>query len=183
MRSTGILAFTLLALPALPAWAFSQGSPICEVNSLPLLEMSTSLADPPPQGWVLQAPSRFVPGASISVRIQHPDPTRRVRGVLLWARSGPFSGAGRFEVGDGTRWQYIPAPASCGEWAISHVDAQPKPQSMLAFSWTTSEALPVILRAFVIEDCVAPQGCRDQQALTPVLQLQPALFIDGFEPP
>lgn len=183
MRSILLTGLGLLTFASTPVRAFSQGSPICEVNTLPLVEMSPTLADPPPQGWVLQGPMRFVPGSPITIRIAHPDPTRRVRGVLLWARSGPFQGAGRFEVGDGSRWQYIPAPADCGEWAVSHVDAQPKPQSTLSFQWRADASLPTILRAFLVEDCSAPEGCRDQQALTPVLQLQPALFVDGFETP
>ena len=170
----------LLCLCA-PAWGFSQGSPVCEVNSLPLVEMSPTLADPPPVGWTLQAPLRYVPGTPITVALRHPDPGRRVRGVLLWARSGPLQGAGRFDTGSGDLWQYIPAAAGCGQWAISHVDATPKAQTLLRFRWTADAALPTILRAFLIEDCSAAQGCRDQQALTPVLQLQPALFIDGFE--
>jgi hypothetical protein len=181
MSSRPLFCLVLCLLAPAPAHAFSQGSPICEVNSLPLIEMSPTLADPAPQGWTLQAPPRFMPGAAVSVRITHPDAARRVRGVLLWSRSGPFAGAGRFEVGNGDLWQYIPAPADCGQWALSHVDAQPKPQAVLQFQWTGADAIPVILRAFLIEDCAAAQGCRDQQALTPVLQLQPALFFDGFE--
>lgn len=161
--------------------AFSAGSPICEVNILPLTEMSPTLADPAPFGWELRSSSVvYVAGQPIALRVRHPDPSKRVRGVLLFAKSGPFTGAGRFELPPG--YQYIPAPASCGEWAISHTNSAPKEQEDLQFEWQPGSDGTVIVRAFLIEDCAAPNGgCRDQQALTQVLVLQQALFVDGFE--
>lgn len=165
------------------ALAFSQGSPICEVNGLPLVEMSPTLANPAPAGWVLEAAERYLPGRPLGLRLRNTlDPERRARGVLLWAKSGPISGSGSFTLpGDG-RWQYVPAPANCGTWALSHADAQPKNQTELYFEWTSGDpALPTLLRAFIVEDCGAPGGCRDQQALTPILVTQPGFFFDGFE--
>jgi hypothetical protein len=167
-------------LPGL-ACANSQGSPICEVNTLPLIEMSPTLANPAPQGWTLIAPARFFPGRAVELRLAHPDPQRRARGVLIWAKAGQFEGAGSFALPANGRWAYIPAPALCGTWAISHTDNQPKSLDALVFQWTGSGAQGVILRAFIIEDCSHPAGCRDQQALTPIVFLEAGLFADGFE--
>jgi hypothetical protein len=161
--------------------ANSQGSPICEVNALPLIEMSPTLATPAPQGWTLVAPARFIPGQPVELRLAHPDPQRRARGVLIWAKAGQFAGAGSFALPANGRWAYIPAPANCGTWAISHTDNQPKSLDQLVFHWTGSGAQGVILRAFIIEDCSHPAGCRDQQALTPIAFLEAGLFADSFE--
>jgi len=177
------LRLLLLATCGLPleALANSQGSPICEVNALPLVPMSPTLANPPPQGWTLQAPARFLPGTPIQLRLHHPDPSRRARGVLIWAKAGIAAGAGTFSVpGDG-RWSYIPAPAACGTWALSHTDSQPKTQDQLVFEWTGDGDGSVVVRAFLIEDCSHPAGCRDQQALTPVVLIEAGLFANGFE--
>lgn len=171
----------LLTLPT--ASAFSQGSPICEVNGLPLVEMSPTLANPPPQGWALDVPTRFIPGQPLHVRVRHPDPQRRARGVLIWAKAGANLGAGSFAVPGNGRWAHIPAPAECGTWALSHTDNLPKPLAELSFQWTGSGSQGVILRAFIIEDCSNPAGCRDQQALTPIVFMEAGLFADGFEPP
>lgn len=180
--SASLLLATLALLPQRQADAFAAGSPICEVQTLPLVEMSPTLADPPPFGWSLQIPvSAYVPGRPLPLRIRHPDPGKRVRGVLLFAKSGPFSGAGSFSLPP-QGYQYIPAPAQCGQWAISHSDSDPKEQAELLFEWTGQAQGTVILRAFLIEDCALPSGgCRDQQALTEVVVLLEALFVDGFE--
>lgn len=186
-RRASLLACCALTLATLltplAALAFSQGAPICEVNTLPLIEMSPTLANPAPEGWTLVVPERFALGRPLLIQLRNADPTRRARGVLLWAKSGPATGAGSFALPGNGRWQHIPAPANCGLWAISHTDNQPKLQSELSFEWVSVEYSSAILRAFVIEDCSAPQGCRDQQALTPITLVQPALFFDGFEPP
>ena len=176
------LAVAALLAP-LATLAFSQGAPICEVNTLPLIEMSPTLANPAPEGWTLAVPERFALGRPVLIQLRNTDPTRRARGVLLWAKSGPATGAGSFALPGNGRWQHIPAPANCGLWAISHTDNQPKSQAELSFEWVSVDYSSAILRAFVIEDCSAPQGCRDQQALTPITLVQPALFFDGFEPP
>lgn len=165
----------------LQAMGFSQGAPICEVNGLPLVEMSPTLASPAPQGWSLQVPrSIYMADRPLQVRLAHSQADKRARGVLLWAKSGQFSGAGQF-LADTELFQYIPAPAECGLWAISHTSAAPKPLDQLAFWWMAPESGAVIMRAFIIEDCAAPQGCRAHQALTPLLVLEPRLFFDTFE--
>lgn len=172
-----------IALAPATLEAFSLGSPICEVNSLPLVEMSPTLADPPPTGWSIEVRPWYVPGQSQSVRIRNLDPAREVRGVLLWAKSGPSTGAGSFALDRAGRYQHIPAPAPCGQWALSHTSAAVKSQSDLVFDWTPpASGGTVILRAFLIEDCGQPSGgCRSHQALTPVTVLVEALFVDGFE--
>jgi hypothetical protein len=136
MRSWAcVLGISLL--PGL-ACANSQGSPICEVNALPLIEMSPTLANPAPQGWTLTAPARFFPGRTVELRLAHPDPQRRARGVLIWAKAGQFEGAGSFALPANGRWAYIPAPANCGTWAMSHTDNQPKSLNELVFQWTAA---------------------------------------------
>ncbi|SDD43612.1 hypothetical protein [Aquimonas voraii] len=177
---TGLIA--LLGLGACESRANSQGSPICEVNSLPLVPMSPTLASPPPQGWTLVAPARFYPGLPLQLRLQHPDPLRRARGVLLWAKANASQGAGSFTVPGNGRWAYIPAPATCGTWALSHTDNQAKTQAELVFEWTGEASPSAILRAFLIEDCNNPAGCRDQQALTQIVFLEAGVFANGFEP-
>lgn len=179
--ATPIALFIALAPAVLEA--FSLGSPICEVNSLPLVEMSPTLADPPPTGWTIDVRPWYVPGQGQQLRIRNLDPGREVRGVLLWAKSGPSSGAGSFALDRAGRYQHIPAPAQCGEWALSHTSAAVKSQPDLVFDWTPpASGGTVILRAFLIEDCGQPSGgCRSHQALTPVTVLAEALFVDGFE--
>jgi hypothetical protein len=175
-----LLMLTPMLAPAL-AQAFSQGSPICEVNGLPLQEMSPTLASPPPAGWKLRVPgAAYMAERPLRVRITHPNPAVRARGILLWAKAGPFSGAGHF-LADTGMFQYVPAPADCGLWALSHTDAEPKPLADLGFWWLPPASGVVVMRAFVIQDCDAPAGCRDQQALTPLLVLEPKLFFDSFE--
>ena len=186
-RAQGRLALlagliTLLALGACESRANSQGSPICEVNSLPLVPMSPTIANPPPQGWTLVAPARFYPGQPLQLRLRHPDPLRRARGVLIWAKANASQGAGSFALPANGRWAYIPAPATCGTWALSHTDSQAKAQDALVFEWTGDASPSAILRAFLIEDCNNPAGCRDQQALTQIVLIQAGLFANGFEP-
>jgi len=162
------------------ATAFSQGSPICEVNNLPLVEMSPTLANPPPDGWFLDVRrSEYMPGRPVRVKVANADPERRARGVLLWARA-QVGGGGQFLV-DTDLFQYVPAPASCGLWAVTHTSAEPKPLDELGFWWLPPDDGSILLRAFIIEDCDAPQGCRDQQALTPLLVMTPTLYFNGFE--
>ena len=164
-----------------PASAFSLGAPICEVNTLPLVEMSSTLASPPPTGWVLQSRAWYQPGQPQILRVRNSvDAQRRVRGVLIWAKASQFIGAGSFAVGP--LYQYIPAPAVCGQWALSHNSATPKTQDELEFTWTAPESGTPILRAFLIEDCGLASGdCRSYQALTPVKALYEAVFVDGLE--
>ena len=163
------------------AGAFSLGAPICEVNTLPLVEMSSTLASPPPTGWVLQTRAYYQPGQPQTLRVRNNvDALRRVRGVLIWAKASQFTGAGSFAVG--SLYQYIPAPAECGQWALSHNSATPKTQAELEFTWTAPESGTPILRAFLIEDCGLASGdCRSWQALTPVKALYEAVFVDGLE--
>lgn len=177
-RAACLAAASLLAPPA---FGNSQGSPICEVNSLPLVEMSPTLANPAPQGWTLESPSRFFAGQPVQLRLRHPDSQRRARGVLIWAKAGPTAGAGSFSVPENGRWDYIPLPTDCGTWALSHTDSLPKSLNELVFEWTGDSGPSAILRAFIIEDCSSPSGCRDQQALTPIVFIEAGLFADGFE--
>lgn len=166
------------------AAAFSQGAPICEVNALPLVEMSPTLASPPPTGWSLAVSQHaYVPGRPLRVRVVQPDADKRARGVLVYARTGPSSGAGNFALPAGGLYQYIPAPAECGQWALSHTSAAPKAPDEMQWDYSVPTASgTVILRAFLIEDCGEPSGgCRDHQALTPVLVLPEAIQLDGFE--
>jgi len=175
----------VLAFSCIPgtAHAFAAGAPICEVNTLPLTEMSPTLANPAPTGWTLVAERVvYVPGQAIRLNIRNNNPAKLARGILIWSKSGPSVGAGQFLLEAKGMFQVIPAPAQCGEWAISHVDSTPKTQSQLQFDWMPPVQGTVIVRAFIIEDCAQPMGgCRAHQALTPVLVLQPALFVDGFE--
>ncbi len=174
----------LLALP--DAVAFSSGSPVCEVNALPLVPMSPVLSDPAPSGWALTAAApAYLAGQVLELSLRHPDPTRRARGVLIWTKSGPFSGAGSFVPALAAgRWRLVGgAMPDCGEWALTHADAMPRPLDALRFAWRAPPAglQAVIARAFVIEDCGSPAGCRAAQALTPILVLDEAIWFDGFE--
>jgi hypothetical protein len=179
--SIGACFLLALGLASTSARGFSLGAPICEVNGLPLIEMSPTLANPAPSGWSLRHPPRFTPGRMLEIAVVNSDTSRRARGVLIWSKAGPNVGSGSFAVPGNGRWQHVPAPAECGTWALTHTDAQPKAQSELRFLWA-GEPAGVILRAFVIEDCQAPTGCRDQQALTPISFMAPVMFEDGFEP-
>lgn len=177
LRSSAVAA---LLLPGVVA-AFSQGSPICEVGQLPLVEMSPTLASPPPAGWRLEtARPVFMSGRPVRVRLVNADAGRRALGVLAWARDATLQGAGSWQF-DPERFQTVPPPAGCADWAITHRDAQPKAQDQLVFHWLPAAQVDVILRIFLIEDCGAPGGCRAHQALTPVVALRPALFFDSFE--
>lgn len=178
---------TLLVLSILgagPAHAFSLGAPICEVQALPLAPMSPTLASPAPTGWQLRIDApRYIPGRPVRVAVTNTDLAQRARGVLLWAKSGPVTGFGSFVV-DNALWQHLPGSANCGEWAITHTSNAAKPLDQLHFEWIAPAAASasVLFRAFVIEDCDDPQGCRSYQALTPVTVLQAGLFFDDFEP-
>lgn len=191
MRALLALGIVIAAASAAPAAAFSSGSPVCEVNQLPLVPMSPVLRDPPPVGWRVKASStRYFENQRIVVEVTNSDPARRARGVLLWAKSGPLAGAGRFVLPPVEppllpRFQFIPfVPGNdCGEWALSHADAEPKLQSQLRFDWIApaGDAF-VAIRAFVIDDCLpSAGGCRGAQALTEFVELRPTLFYDDFE--
>lgn len=167
-------------LQSAPAQAFSQGSPICEVQQLPLVEMSPTLAQPPPSGWRLESDrSAYTPGNRVRVRIVNTSP-KAVRGVLLWARQSPQSGSGEFLIAPEAPWQFVPAPATCQAWALTHRNAQPKAQSELVFDWKAGDAPQTLIRAFLVEDC-GDTDCRAYQALTSIIVLERALQIDGFE--
>ncbi len=171
-------------LPVSQASAFSQGSPICQVNTLPLREMATTLVSPPPTGWTLSVDGNgYRAGRPSVVHLRNEDPLRMARGVLIWALSGAGVGAGQFELPAGGEFQFIPAPANCGQWAISHTQATVKDQAELVFLWNPPTSGSVIMRAFVIEDCTPAEDCRSWQALTPILALSPipVVFADGFE--
>ena len=184
-KASSLFFGALSLLFAIPnaALAFSAGAPICEVNTLPLLDMSPTLAVPAPTGWYLESDRlTYQADRPLALRIRNTDGEKQVRGVLLFAKSGPNIGAGHFTLPISGAFQYIPAPAECGEWAISHSSPAVKSQGELQFDWSAPSSGTVIVRAFLIEDCMQPSGgCRDQQALTPVLVLQEALFVDGFE--
>lgn len=176
------LALALLFTGSGEAVAFAAGAPICEVATLPLTEMSPVLVDPPPSGWSLRsARAAHVAGQPLRFRVQHADPNKRLRGVLIWAKSGPSTGAGQFLVPSSGLYQHIPAPAQCGEWAMSHSSPNPKTQAELQFDWLPPSSGTVIVRAFLIEDCGLPEGCRAWQALTPVLVVPEAVYIGDFE--
>jgi len=169
-----------LAMP-LAAAAFSLGSPVCEVASLPLVPMSPTVVSPPPFGWRLETVRPiYLPGRAVTVRVRHPAPAQRALGVLVWAKRDAANGAGVFLV-DGGLYQHVPLPAECGQWAATHTTPVPKTLDDLVFAWLPGDEGEVILRAFLIEDCGIPAGCRAHQALTPVIALRQALFFDSFE--
>ena len=177
-----VAALAFLLVGSEMALGFAAGAPICEVSTLPLQEMSPVLADPPPSGWTLRSGrAAHVSGQPLRLRIQHDDPSKRLRGVLVWAKAGPSTGAGQFLLPAGGLYQFIPAPAQCGEWAFSHTSPAPKSQPELTFLWMPPSGGTAILRAFLIEDCGQPEGCRAWQALTPVLVMPEAIFIGDFE--
>lgn len=175
------IGLCLIGCFAPAGWAFSTGAPVCEVNGLPVVQMSPSLASPPPTGWSLNFDTDYyLPGTPVIINVSNTDPLRRVRGVLIWAKLNAVAGGGRFELPDNNQFQYVPAAADCGEWAVTHVDADAKDQSTLVFAWYPPEQGSVILRAFVVEDCEG--DCRSYQALTPITSLSSELLLqDSFE--
>ncbi|MGQ0801060.1 MAG: reeler domain-containing protein [Pseudomarimonas sp.] len=175
-----LLAVSLLSAPS-TGHAFSLGSPVCDVSSLPLVPMSPTLASPPPAGWRLTtARSIYVPGRALTVRVTHPSAEQSALGILIWAKRGFTTGAGAFLV-DGGLYQHVPLPADCGPWAATHTSPVVKTQDELTFTWLPDASGEVIVRAFVIENCGKPGGCRGHQALTPIVVLRSVLFFDSFE--
>lgn len=190
MRVKALLLLSALLAPA-SAGAFSSGSTVCEVNVLPFTPMASVLRQPAPSGWRLRVDAAaWYPGAIRRFRIEHPDPQRRVRGVLLWVMGSRFGmpvGAGRFlDLGVSDRYRFSGSVSGdCGEWSLTHRDAAPRAQSELQFAWQAPD-LPapdgLVARAFLIEDCdPQPGACRDAQALTVFLPLREVVFAEGFE--
>lgn len=181
-----LLAVSMAVAPA-GAGAFSFASPICEVAQLPLLEMSPALSNPPPSGWTLSASQpAFEPGGTLTLQVRNVDPQRRARGILIWTKSGFTTGFGRFVIPANSLFQYVPPPAFCEQWSLTHTNNLPKDQANLRFEWTAPLEPPagaVVARAFIIEDCVPDPktGCRSYQAITPFLLMPEAMFLDGFE--
>jgi Reeler domain len=165
------------------ASAFSIGAPVCEVATLPLLPMSNFVVSPPPTGWTLQVDRLiFVPGQPMQIRVRNNNPIKNVKGVLLWAKQNSTTGAGNFIPPVSGLFRFAGDSAGqCGEWAITHNTAASKTQADLVFDWMPPADGTTFMRAFVIEDCGLVGGCRAWQALTQILVLQPALFVDGFE--
>jgi hypothetical protein len=172
--------------------AFTTGATVCEVNALPFAPMASVLRQPPPSGWTLTVDrSDWYPGALRVLRLHHPDPERRARGVLVWVKGSTFGspvGVGRFlDLGVLDQFRFVDAtpPADCGMWALTHRDALPKAQASLLFAWQAPDQPGLgnlVARAYLIEDCdVLPGVCRDAQALTAFLPLWEVLFANGFE--
>ncbi len=176
MTSLGLLL--LLSLPA-----NRLGSPICEVNQLPLVPMSSTLSSPPPDGWRLHS-NRAVTssGAGLRFTVSHPNTNQKLRGILVWVKRGDGTGGvGSFTTS--ATFQHIPPPANCEQWALSHNNSDPKRWQDLSFEWTAPANLDettLIARAFIIEDCNQP-SCRSFQALTNVLEINTAMFVNGYE--
>jgi Reeler domain len=171
--ASGALALFAASALSTSVWANSVGSPVCEVTALPFAPMSSVIGSPEPVGWTLFTTARaYRPGEAIEVRIVNTDPTKRVRGALIWAKFDDFSPAGIFQVGPGNLWQYIPPGpnAQCAQASISHTSSAPKTQAELVFSWTPPAQGDASMRAFLIEDCLLT-SCRSFQALTQVLAL------------
>jgi len=180
-KRVGVLVAVLFLAAPLSSHAFSLGSPVCEVTSLPLVPMSPTLASPPPAGWRLSTTrSIYVPGRPVTVRVTHPTIGQTALGILIWAKRGFTTGAGAFQV-DGGLYQHVPLPADCGTWAATHTSPVVKTLDELIFSWLPGESGEVILRAFIIENCGVAGACRSYQALTPIHVLRPVLFFDSFE--
>lgn len=187
-----LVLLALLGVSA-PLAAFSFGSTVCEVNALPFAPMAGVLRQPAPAGWTLRSDAdSWHPGALRRFRLEHPDPQRRARGVLIWVRGnlGSPIGAGSFvELGASDLYQYVGIDSqngeNCQQWSLTHRSAAPKSQAQMLFAWRAPMAGGLgflIVRAFVIEDCdTQPGGCRDAQALTDFLPLREVLFAEGFE--
>lgn len=185
------LSCLLCLCVALDAAAFSSGSTVCEVNALPFTPMASVLRQPPPAGWQVRIDNdAWYPDAIRRIRIEHPDPSRQVRGVLLWVKGNSFGtpvGAGRFlGLGVDDRYRFSGAfDGECAEWSLTHRDATPRTQSALLFAWQAPGGVTpqgLVVRAFVIEDCdLQPGVCRDAQALTAFLPLREVVFAEGFE--
>jgi hypothetical protein len=166
--------------------AHSFGSPRCEITSLPVTEMSASVANPAPTGWQINSTGAHAwPGRAMTLRVTNTDPAKQARGVLVWARRNGSSPSGSFQPDAAGLFQWIPtALGNCGEASISHTGRQPKNQAQLTFEWTPDAVGTSIVRAFIIEDCGAPEtDCRAWQALTPVHVIPGAVFVDGLESP
>jgi Reeler domain len=183
LSQLSILFSSVLCISSASANSF--GSPVCDVQSLPLLPMANAVSNPVPTGWSLRTDrSYYQSGAPLEVRIGNVDPLKRVRGVLLWSKSTDFQPVGSFLIGPGSMWQLIPPGNGvfCQQASITHMDAAPKQQNTLVFSWTPpANDADVQLRAFLIEDCALVTGCRGAQALTQTLLLGEAVFKDRFE--
>lgn len=182
------LPLLLTLLCSTQARAFSSGSTVCEVDALPFAPMASVLRQPAPAGWRLRSEAdSWYPGALRRLRLEHPDPTRRARGVLVWVKGNSFGspvGAGQFlDLGVSDLYQF--SLASCDQWSLTQRDAQPKTQDQLLFAWQAPMAGGLgflAARAFVIEDCSAfSGGCRDAQALTEIVSLREVVFAEGFE--
>jgi Reeler domain len=183
-KRIAIIAATVLNMTvACPSFASSTGAPVCEVATLPLLAMSNFVVNPPPTGWTLQVDRLiFVPGQPMQIRVRNNNPIKNVKGVLLWAKQNSTTGAGNFIPPVSGLFRFAgDSVGLCGEWAITHNTAASKTQADLVFDWMPPADGTTFMRAFVIEDCGLVGGCRAWQALTQILVLQPALFVDGFE--
>ncbi len=178
-----MIVFCIAASTSSFVWGFSQGAPICDVASLPLLPMSSTVASPPPTGWTLTPSSTaYYNNGMLSFQVRNTNATKRARGILIWSKNFALDSVGSFQIGPGSSFDYInPALANCGQASISHTTNTPKNQADLNFNWNPPTlAEPVIVRAFIIEDCPI-SNCRSYQALTPIVEIDQGFFRDGLE--
>ena len=115
---------------------------------------------PSPNGWTLSVAGSYASDSILSVSLSNTSPSKRYRGLLLWATNP--SGV---QVGSWTLPLDYKVPSGCSAASLSHSSGSSKSQRSFSFTPPAPGGGSLTFQAVVNEECGAA-SCRASHAFT-----------------